>query len=80
MTAYQHVLKLWDVASGVVVTKMEISATSKLSRVRMSPDGGTITTGTEDGEVRLWHADRYQREVEANFVKGTSGNFMRASA
>ncbi|MET8051372.1 WD40 repeat domain-containing serine/threonine-protein kinase [Streptosporangium sp. NPDC005286] len=51
---------LMDVASGKLVNRPSGAADSN-SVVAVSPDGATVATGEENGQIKLWNARTWQR-------------------
>ena len=46
--------KIWDIASGKAVRKLDGLHQGYVNSVEFSPDGQTILTGSDDGTARLW--------------------------
>ncbi|NOZ39932.1 MAG: protein kinase [Planctomycetes bacterium] len=46
--------KIWDIATGKAVRKLDGLHQGYVNSVEFSPDGQTILTGSDDGTARLW--------------------------
>jgi len=48
--------KIWDVATGRVIVKLDGVHQGEINSARYSPDGARILTASDDGTARLWDA------------------------
>jgi WD40 repeat protein len=65
--------KIWDVSTGQEVVCLEKHSSLRLTSVCFSPDGSQLTSGYDDGSVRIWDAQtgRLIRSLEG-FADGAS--------
>lgn len=64
--ADDRLVKIWDYQNKTCVQTLEGHA-SNVSAVSFHPELPIILTGSEDGTVRLWHANTYRLESTLNY-------------
>ncbi|CAG7833477.1 unnamed protein product [Allacma fusca] len=64
--ADDRLVKIWDYQNKTCVQTLEGHA-SNVSAVAFHPELPIILTGSEDGTVRLWHANTYRLESTLNY-------------
>ena len=64
--ADDRLIKIWDYQNKTCVQTLEGHA-QNVSAVRFHPELPIILTGSEDGTVRVWHANTYRLESTLNY-------------
>ncbi|CAC5401586.1 COPB2 [Mytilus coruscus] len=64
--ADDRLIKIWDYQNKTCVQTLEGHA-QNISAVRFHPELPIILTGSEDGTVRVWHANTYRLESTLNY-------------
>lgn len=54
--SHDKTLRIWDAASGVLVSGPLIGPATRVFSVAFSPDGRRVVSGSSDGKVRIWDA------------------------
>ncbi|HEY4308952.1 MAG TPA: protein kinase [Pirellulales bacterium] len=67
------VISVFDVRSGKLLREMQLS-TPLSSAIDFAPDGRTLATGTQFGDITLWHVATGQEMVTFSPQKGAVGN------
>lgn len=54
--SWDHSAKIWDVASGRAIRKLDGGHEGYINTAEFSPDGSQVLTASDDGTARLWDA------------------------
>ena len=69
--------KIWDVASGTAIRKLDGAHTDYVNSVQFSPDGKLVLTASDDGTARLWDVKSGKAIAEPMF-RGHNGPIHQA--
>ena len=69
--------KIWDIATGKAVRKLDGLHQGYVNSVEFSPDGQTILTASDDGTARLW--DAATGEPSETILQGHESRIRQAS-
>lgn len=68
--------KIWDVATGKAIRKLDGLHTGFINSVEFSPDGKLVLTSSDDGTARFWQVDT--GEAVAPVLAGHTGKVLSA--
>ena len=75
--SWDHSAKIWDVATGRAIRKLEGGHTGYINSVEFSPDGSELLTASDDGTARLW--DVAIRQADARSCSRPHGRVLSAT-
>jgi WD40 repeat protein/serine/threonine protein kinase len=75
--SWDHSAKIWDIATGHALRKLEGGHAGYINSVEFSPDGKELLTASDDGTARVW--DVASGKPNGPVFKGHSARILAAS-